>query len=365
LNKNYDWKDATGDTILARHIENRKSDDNKVKFWFDDLIPKFKDYLMTEYQSPRTKNPLSKNSAITKANAVSSFFSFHRYGLEIKRGKMSIEEIAKKHHTFNRNELSAMVKVADLEEKTVILTSVCLGIRVGDFIQLLRKPILEAFEDQNQFPLEFEVETEKEGVVAIGHLTEEAFQTLQTYWKTKPESKFCFPSNGSHISSDRANDIFKNTFHRAFPDRKRSIRFHELRGYKMSVLSNAQVNHWAIQRLVGKKLKPDILKYLMGTDLKQEFMRAIDSFQLTGTLSESNHNLIGELKTALLELEKKDHVSQTRIETMHERIEKLEQLLTSHNINFDRMDKMFMNLGDRLVWLENKLKKKEKIKEFT
>ena len=57
-----------------------------------------------------------------------------------------------------------------------------LGIRVGDFVKLKRKPLKEAFKDQDGvFSIEFQIETEKEGVVAMGHIMEETWHILQLY----------------------------------------------------------------------------------------------------------------------------------------------------------------------------------------
>ncbi len=63
-------------------------------------------------------------------------------------------------------------------------------------MSLKRKPILEVYEDSGgAFHLEFEIEAEKRGVLSIGHITEECWNSLQLYWKSVPESEFVFHSN--------------------------------------------------------------------------------------------------------------------------------------------------------------------------
>ena len=201
----YSWKEVSGDIILSKHVENRKSDDKKIKYFFDDLIIGF--ITGIESQGP------CHNFAIVQAAMVKSFFTYHREPLQVQGKKMKKVETRKRYHAYSRDELVKMVQVGDLEEKAVIMLGTQLGVRVGDFTSLKREPILEAFKDSNgEFPLEFEVMTEKEDVISIGHISKEVYDVLQLYWASKPESEYVFPSNGGHvfISGDRANDVLKN-----------------------------------------------------------------------------------------------------------------------------------------------------------
>jgi len=291
------WEDPSATEIIQRHYENRKRDNPKEKFYFDDLLPKFLDWLKAQ--------GIQHNSAVTMTTHIRGFFKFHREPLRIQRGKLVYVEKAKKYHVFRHRELCKMVRVADPEEKAIILLGVCEGIRVGDFIKQKRQPLIEAFEDQNEFPFEVEVETEKEGVVAVVHVTEEAWVALQDYWGTVPESEYVFPNKTGkgHLSEDRINDALKAAWRKAFPDRPDvKIRFHELRSYKMSALSDAGVNRWHIKRMVGKKLGPDIATYLKGVDLRKDFLKAIEKFALTGVVT--NHDRLKQLEDLVIHLQK-------------------------------------------------------------
>jgi len=139
------FENPTGDSILERHKQNRKSDDNKIKYQFDDLIPKFSQWLLD-----KGKGDIIHNSAVNLAVPIKGFFKFHREPLRVQVSAITtIKETVKKFHTFTQTELQRMFRVADIEEKAVILLGKDLGIRVGDFIELKRKPILEAFKDSN------------------------------------------------------------------------------------------------------------------------------------------------------------------------------------------------------------------------
>jgi len=312
LRESEKWENPTGTDVIARHYENRKSDDKKVKFYFDDLMPKFVDWL-TENKG------LSHNSAISITGQVRGFFTFHREPLKIQKGKPKQIEKAKNYHAFTRDELSKMVRVANLEEKAIILLGKDEGIRAGDFVSQKREPIIQAYKNSHgNFTLEFEVDTEKEGVVAVVHVMEETWIALNDYWVKAPSSEWIFSEDGkTHISEDRANDVLKNTWKIAYPDRQDvKVRFHELRSFKMTALSNVGVNEWHIKRMVGKKLSQDILTYLRGINLKEDFVKAEKEFRFTGIFTGSNHDLLDQLKETVSDLQKKDSQKTTVIESL-------------------------------------------------
>jgi hypothetical protein len=157
---------------------------------------------------------------------------------------------------------------------------------------------------------------------------EETWHILQLYWKHCGESEYVFPSrNGrSCISGDRANDALKTTWIQAFPDRPDvKIRFHELRSYKMSVLSNAGVNAWQIKRMVGKKNPNAIQTYLTSINLKDSFTKAEAALRLTQATSIPSQ--LEHVEAALAQLQKENSSIRTVAEVMTKKVTTLEQEL--------------------------------------
>jgi hypothetical protein len=228
-----------------------------------------------------------------------------------------------------------MVQVGDLDEKALIMLGTQLGIRVGDFVQLKRRPILEAYLNSNGvFPLQFEIETEKEGVLSMGHISKDVYETLKLYWAQVPKSDYVFPSNNGRdfISVDRANDIIKNTWRKAFPDRRDvMVRFHELRSYKISTLANFGVNEWIIKKMTGKKISSDMNGYLTSLDLKDAFMKALEALTLTQGSDRSQEAMEKLKKEIDLKVE----------EQVDERIRVLQRLIDRYaNENMDLKDRL-------------------------
>lgn len=268
------WTEVSGDIILAKHVENRKSEDKRVKYLFDDLIQPFMTWI--------EEHGNSHNSAVVQVGMVRGFFKYYRERLEVQ-DPIGFNETKKRYHAYTRDELVKMVEVGDLESRALIMLGVQLGIRVNDFVSMKRQPIIEAYQNANgEFPLEFEIETSKEKVISIGHISKEVYDSLQLYWASIPPSEYVFPWSETHIIDQRANDILKSCFIRAFPDRKtQKIRFHELRSFKISALTNLGVNQWAIMKMTGKKVKQDINTYLTSLNLKELFVKAENILNLT------------------------------------------------------------------------------------
>ena len=76
---------TSGDAQLEDIKKRRQNTDNKVKFFYDNEVPKFFMWLQTEYRGKSTIKPLSESSALTHTTAVRSFFAYHRYTLEIRK----------------------------------------------------------------------------------------------------------------------------------------------------------------------------------------------------------------------------------------------------------------------------------------
>lgn len=70
-----------GSEQLEDTKKRRQSSDNTVKFFYDNEVPKFFQWLTTEYKGKTTNEPLSESSALSVTTAVRSFFRFHRYSI--------------------------------------------------------------------------------------------------------------------------------------------------------------------------------------------------------------------------------------------------------------------------------------------
>lgn len=289
--------------LLEKHKELIKSED--TEHFIADSLPRFvKDY----YEA--YKDEMKESTAIGKTKALRGFFTFYRKPLIIRKGALDVEEEITSDIKFTQSILAKMCSVVDIEGKAKIMAGKDLGLRIGDFRKMLRKPIIAqiqlAHAKQIEYPLEFEVKTEKEGVVAVGHLMYETVEALKRYWETSLESKYVFPNTDPKkpCTPRTLNYLLKTAFAKAFPEitEHAQIRFHALRDFKISALANANVNKWAIKRMVGKKISKDMADYVKGLDLKGLFRQAEHNLTLSG-LTNMNHSRLDVVEKRMANME--------------------------------------------------------------
>ena len=117
---------TTGSEQLEDIKKRRMSTDNTEKFFYDNEVPKYFRWLRSEYKQKKGRNvgkPLSEGSSLAYVTAIRSFFSYHRYRLEIRKDALPSSEKLKKvykDHKFDIYQLRAMFKQGDLFERTTL-----------------------------------------------------------------------------------------------------------------------------------------------------------------------------------------------------------------------------------------------------
>jgi integrase len=207
-----------GSEQLADMKKRRLSEDNTVKYFYDNEIPRFFQWLQTEYKGKTTNRPLSESSALAVTTAIRSFFSYHRYSLEIKKEALpSSEKVAQTYedHAFDIYQLRSMFNCGDLQERTILACGKDLWLRIGDLTSLKRDLIelaikreQELAENEKREPdiIEFEMaRTEKEKEPCSCHLSRETVELLKDYLRTYPKtSEKLFP-----LTEDALNDLLR------------------------------------------------------------------------------------------------------------------------------------------------------------
>ena len=125
--------------------------------------------------------------------------------------------------------------------------------------------------------------------------------TLEDYWKIAPKSEWAFP-NGTgekHLSKDGLNYILKSLTEKAKIPLTGQIRWHLLRKFLFSALTNVMSDMNA-KLCVGKAIPTDVLTYLKGKtqQLKQEYKEAEKYFVLSG-FTNAYHTELGTVKEEL------------------------------------------------------------------
>jgi DNA modification methylase len=196
--------------------------------------------------------------------------------------------------------------------------------------------------------------TKKENVVARTFIDVELKELLEIYLPTlDPKNPFLFQNKqGKCLSEKRIDEILKQLFEKAGLKTQKVLRWHTFRKLVLRTSAELGLNQWSARILVGKSVPSDIMTYISGLNLKEDFLRLSAVLKL-----KSNGNGNGKVKLieeTLLTLEKENAALKKENVTLKQRIEILQK-------NFEGMQKTLGDYEERLVWLEKKTGKKERV----
>jgi hypothetical protein len=177
-----------------------------------------------------------------------------------------------------------------------------LALRIGDFVQIKRDDLPDLSQEA---PIQFDVVTEKEEVLAKGHLSGETAELLKAYLptikcKTNP---YLFPTNGKHgISEEAVSWNLKELAHKAgiaIPKGKR-LSFHAFRKLFISTGKNLNVDPDIIKALCGKSVAASILTYMTTVQWRENFAKIAAVLKIQ-EMPNKNHVKLEELEAKTLE----------------------------------------------------------------
>jgi integrase len=273
----------------------RLSEDNTIKYFYDNEIPRFFQWLQTEYKGKTTQKPLSESSALAVTTAIRSFFSYHRYSLEIKKEALPSSEKVEgtyQDHAFDIYQLRTMFNCGDLQERAVLACGKDLWLRVGDFISLKRDLIeltikreRELAENEKREPdiIEFEMaRTEKEKEPCSCHLSKESIELLEQYLKTYPKtSEKLFP-----LTEDALNDLLRRLAEKAKITVSGRIRWHCLRKFGITLM-HGKITEPVMKYMTGKHISKDLKTYIQNN---KETFKAFKIIEPLISLTKQNGN---------------------------------------------------------------------------
>lgn len=291
------------------------------------------------------ENGYSQNTCRNIVNAPIQFLKYFDTPVKYRRSLGMYKTVpTTRDHIISVGEVQSMAKYADLREQ-ILLEVFLLGLRIGDVSTLRWK----TFDVSGEAPIEILILTEKEEVIARSFISTEFKELLNKYLDTIDKSiPYLFQSaRNGHLTSKRINAIFKELGERAGIKSHGLFRWHIGRKLFLRTCAELGINQWNAKMLCGKSVSPDIATYVNGVQLKQDFSKINKVLRLFPEVTNAKTE---DLKQAIIALEKENKTLKTRIEVLQQRLEEVECL-----------SKMIPNLEERINWLENKHKKKEKV----
>lgn len=334
----------------------RKSYQNGVKK-FEEFYGKGIETLIGSEKAGRTiekffvwlKQKYSQNTCRNIVNAPIQFLKYFDTPVKYRKSLLMYKTVpTTRDHIITIDQVQAMAKVADLRER-ILLEVFLMGLRIGDVSRLKWK----TFDVSGKAPMPILIHTRKEDVVARTFISEEFQKLLGNYLKLiDTNNEFLFQSSrNGYLSEKRINAVFKDLGKRAGIKSHGLLRWHIGRKLFLRTCAENGIVSWNAKMMCGKSVSADISTYINGLQLKNDFLKVSKVLRLFPETTPQTSSQIKQLKDALIQLEKENKTLKTRIEVLQEK--------------FGELDKMsrfnFKDIDERLLWLEKKLKKKEKV----
>lgn len=282
VEKFLEWVKKSPSELIKEYKDTQ--DKNEWKKKFGRLVVEYNNYLLEH--GGKNGKPLKPNSVRTNINAVRAFFSSTMDSVKIPRGRITQVEMATGEHEYKQSQLQKMFRVGNIREKAILSLGVCLGFGATAFSELKRdylEKIMSQTESE-QTPIGFWHIRTKTSQPIRCHLTTEAINALRDYWGSlKEKSEWAFPSNGFHISQDGLNYVLKSLTEKANIPTMGKVRWHLLRKFLFSALTNT-MDEMNAKLCVGKSIDKSVLTYLKNKSdiLKKQYDEAEKFFVLSG-----------------------------------------------------------------------------------
>ena len=265
----------------------QRSEDETVKFKYEDVTVKYANWLRTKKSSLHPELTLSDYTVVNRCVAVSSFLNYMRMPLVLNRPqKRAILQIGKPRnmpYRLSLADITAMKKQANTKERYILLVGKSLGLRVSDFISL-RQGLFEGNLKDREAPYSLGViTTQKRKADAYPFLDYEAHEAYLNYrqelqatnrWDGKDRYMLQGTKPDSHMTKQEVNGIIKKLSTKAgLRLGNLHLSFHCFRRFLCDHLSTAvgDANKW--KQVVGKKISEGA--YISSDDLREAYAKVM------------------------------------------------------------------------------------------
>jgi len=302
------WFGKTPDQILKMRQEDLKSEDRFQRKRFERELEKFHAHLKEQ--------GFGTNTCRTVCLGLRQFFRYYEVPILVRRGsEVGKSIVTEKTYPLTIEDLRKMFAVADLRQRVILSMAKDLALRIKDFLNIKKADLPDL---QTEPPVAFDVMTEKEEVLAKGHLSAETVEMLKLYLPTVKDkaNPYLFGTNGhGPMDEDTLGWNLKQLAQKAglvIPKGKR-LTFHAFRKLFISTGKNLNVDPDMIRKMCGKSVESDTYTYMTGVQWREAFGKIADILKIQAL---SNHN-------------------HTRLEELEEKITKLNRLVTDQSLTLD------------------------------
>jgi len=358
------WENKTPDEVISERKTQLKNDDRKQRFYYEDRMNEFKQYLSDHHYGANTiKNYLSR---------VAGFFSNNRLDLNLdntfwKKADKSASELAQALETTKRypdnDEMRLIIELGNNQQTLAILFGYQCGLVPADIVSLTWERLNLDFEIEQRDFIYVEKVREKTGALHVFILNPDLLHYLKAHWvdSGKPTSGWIFEGyQGTNMTPRNLNHFFKDMSVKALGEnRGGQLVFKDLRDSYNEAILDSDVNKELKDILMGHLRESAKANYsvsfgtLVRTYQEKIFSRlAVNGWRLKQEASKVDRLQVDveSLKNALKQVEGENASYKTRIDNLQEQVttldkevkeshEEIRSTTAAHTILIDRIIK--------------------------
>lgn len=304
-------------------------------------------HLILQFQNDMVQEGVKNNTILAYVSAVKLFFEYNEIMMKFRNGQLVKPQKDTSSHHFSNGDLLSIFNLANVQYKALIATASSTGWSLDDILSLDKERIkseIASAKDEGRSFIFFEKLRRKTNSEALCCLNPLAIKWLDK-WATQNKKNTLF-----NIRKDAVNYMVKTLAKRSgIIVKGNRVRFHRIRSWVINSLIKAGFSSEEWHYIVGKKIKLADSAYLnLKESVAQKYKESYERYLSITPVTTQTKNLQQALTQAERDLKQRDE----KIKSLETRLEQLRQNLNHVTTNFE----------DRLNWLENRAKKKEKVK---
>ena len=332
------WMNKTPDEIIDEREAHLKNEDRKIRFYYEDRMNEFKQYLSDHHYGANTiKNYLSRTAG---------FFSNNRLDLNLdntfwKKADKSASELAQALETTKRypdnDEMRLIIELGNNQQTLAVLFGYQCGLVPADIVTLTWERLNLDFESEQRDFVYVENVREKTGALHVFILNPDLLHYLKAQWldSGKPTSGWIFEGyQGTSMTPRNLNHFFKDLSAKALGENRGSqLVFKDLRDSYNEAILDSDVNEEIKDILMGHLRESAKANYsvsfgtLVRTYREKIFPRlTVNGWRLKQEASKVDRLQIevDNLKHALNQVESENTAYKTRVDNLQEQVQALD-----------------------------------------
>ena len=333
------FMDKTPQQIIEEREQHYKSDDRKIRYYYEDKLEEFRQFLVEHHYGARTiKAYLGRVAGLFSNNRLDLLLdkSFWAKSNKISSDIAQAVQVTKRYP--DNDEMRLIIEIADNQQALGILFGYHCGLTPTDTVSLTWDRLNIDFENEKREFIHVEAVRDKTGVDHVIILNPDLLHFLKAHWiaRDKPNTGWIFEGYSNQAMNRRnLNYFFKDLATKALGEhRGGELTFKDLRDSFNEAILDSEVNEEIKDILMGHVRPSAKGNYSFSTASVVRIYReqifpklAINGWALKEKASEVDMLRVelGKFRQALTQVEQENASYKTRVDNLQEALVKVEE----------------------------------------